>query len=311
MKLNRIIPVLAACSVAVLCACDPIEPKSDFGKGGTPITSEELTAALEVKQLPNEEGKVEGDQYIIVKNNRPDVGGRWHVVFNGQESTYPTDNDTIILGSNGDYELYYMGVSADHIVRSASMNFTVTNVFDQWSGFLTGAADKADKAAKKVWKFRKCKSGSNFSICNNGACGAWNYYAPEWFNSWWGNHTGEDAANYQMVFYFDGARITCSDADGNVVDEGMYSFTHDEPSYWDPDAADGAGACGVLGQLTVDIPLIGHQWDDCQAQVKGQPNVFYILTITDKYLTLYHPDTYEGAKAWENCGWYAYFEVVE
>jgi len=75
MKLNRIIPVLAACSVAVLCACDPIEPKSDFGKGGTPITSEELTAALEVKQLPNEEGKVEGDQYIIVKNNRPAAGG--------------------------------------------------------------------------------------------------------------------------------------------------------------------------------------------------------------------------------------------
>lgn len=313
MKLTKIymVATAAACGLAMLTACDPIVPESDFGKDGSPITSAELTAALEFSQLPNVDGKVEGDQYIIVKNNRPDIGGRWHVSFGGQETTYPSDNDTIIVGNNGEYELYYQGISADQIVRSESFKFTVTNVFDVWSGYLTGAENKADKAAKRVWKFRECKSGSNLSICNNGACGAWNYYAPEWYNSWWGNHTGEEAANYQMVFYFDGARITCSDASGAVANEGMYTFTHDEPDYWDPSANDGAGGCGVLGQLTVDIPLIGSQWDECRIQKKGEPNVFYILTLTDKYMTIYHPDVYSGAKAWENCGWYAYFEVAE
>lgn len=307
MKLKYILSGVALVAMTALCSCDAIEPESDFGKGGTPITPEELRAALSVTQMPNEDGKVEGDQYIVVKNNRPDIGGRWHLSLNGQETTYPSDATTIICQANGDYELYYQGISADRIVTTEPFTFTVTNVFDAWSGYLTGAADKADKGASRTWKFRECKSGSNLSICNNGACGAWNYYPPEWYNSWWGNHTGEDAANYRMTFVFDGSGIITTDAEGVKKDEGLYSFTHDAPSYWDADA----GACGVLGQLTVDIPLIGAQWDDCRAQVKGESNVFWILTLTDKYMTLYHPDVYEGAVAWSNCGWYAYFEVAE
>lgn len=313
MKLYNIIPSFAAltCGLALLTACDPIEPKSDFNNAGTPITPQELKAALEVKQMPNADDKVEGDQCIIVKNNRPDVGGKWHLVYNGQETTYATDDGIITCQANGEYQLYYMGISANTVVKTEPFTLTVTNVFDEWSGFLTSAENKADKQAKRKWRFRECKSGSNLSICNNGACGAWNYYAPEWYNSWWGNHTGEEAADYEMVFYFGDSKITTSDASGAVKYTGMFSFTHDEPDYWDPDANGGAGGCGVLGQLTVDVPLIGSQWDDCRAQKAGEPNVFWILTLTDKYLTIYHPDVYSGAKAWENCGWYAYFEAVE
>ncbi len=180
-KLNNIIPSFAAlaCGLALLTACDPIESDSDFDKAGTPISSEELTAALEVSQMENSDDRVEGDQYILVKNNRPDIGGKWHLVYNGQETTYATDCGTIIAQANGEYQLYYQGISEYQVVKSAVKDLTVTNVFDEWSNFFTGAVDKSDKGKKKVWRFREAIGGV-ISICNNGACGGWNYYAPDY-----------------------------------------------------------------------------------------------------------------------------------
>lgn len=311
MKSNKILSLAAlACTMLATTACDPIEPKSDYPNAGTPITAEELTAALEVSQMANEEGRVEGDQYIIVKNNRPDIGGKWHLVYNGQETTYATDNDTIIAAANGQYQLYYQGISEYQVVKSATMNLTVTNVFDEWSNYFTGAENKADAGKKKTWKFREAIGGV-ISICNNGACGGWNYYAPDWSQSWWGDHPMSDAADYEMVFYFDDNKVTSSDETGAVKYTGMYSFTHDAPNYWDPDANNGDGACGVLGQITFDIPLIGSQWDDCRAQKAGEPNVFWVLQLTDKLMTLYHPDSYDYPAAWSNCGWFIYLQAVD
>ena len=44
----------------------------------------------------------------------------------------------------------------------------------------------------------------------------------------------------------------------------------------------------VQGRLTTNIPVIGSNYDDL-GQSKGKNNVFWILTLTDEYITLYHP----------------------
>ena len=47
---------------------------------GTPITKEALQADISITQpFPNQDGVVEGDQYIALKNSRPDIGGSWHI----------------------------------------------------------------------------------------------------------------------------------------------------------------------------------------------------------------------------------------
>ena len=73
-----------------------------------------------------------------------------------------------------------MGISANQIIKTDPVVVTVTNVFDDWSTYFTGATDKSDKSAKKTWKFREVSWGS---VCNMGAHGGWKYtsagYTPE------------------------------------------------------------------------------------------------------------------------------------
>lgn len=84
------------------------------------------------------------------------------------------------MESNADYSIYYMGISANQIIKTDPVVVTVTNVFDDWSTYFTGATDKSDKSAKKTWKFREVSWGS---VCNMGAHGGWKYtsagYTPE------------------------------------------------------------------------------------------------------------------------------------
>ena len=86
MKVKNILIGMLAC-MSALAACDPIEDESlrdDYQNAGTPITKEELQAAISVTQpYPNQEGVVEGDQYVVLKNSRPDVGGVWHKIALG------------------------------------------------------------------------------------------------------------------------------------------------------------------------------------------------------------------------------------
>ena len=44
---------------------------------------------------------------------------------------------------------------------------------------------------------------------------------------------------------------------------------------------------------------------------KGKDNVFWILTLTDEYITLYHPQKYTGGGDWDDYGWYVYYESKE
>lgn len=129
----------------IATACDPIEDEDlrdkYFTNPGTPITKAELQAAISVTQpIPNTDGAIEGDQYVHIKNSRPDIGGVWHIKPQGKaELTVVTDNDTIVLTENLDYQIYYVGISANQIIITDPVSITVTNVFDEWSNFLTGA----------------------------------------------------------------------------------------------------------------------------------------------------------------------------
>lgn len=178
MKVTKILIAMLA-SASIVTACDPIEDEDLRDKyvtdAGTPITKEALQAAISITQpFPNQDGVVEGDQYIALKNSRPDIGGSWHIEWGGegskQSKTLVTDNATVIMESNADYSIYYMGISANQIIKTDPVVVTVTNVFDDWSTYFTGATDKSDKSAKKTWKFREVSWGS---VCNMGAHGGW------------------------------------------------------------------------------------------------------------------------------------------
>lgn len=156
MKVTKILIAMLA-SAFIVTACDPIEDEDLRDKyvtdAGTPITKEALQAAISITQpFPNQDGVVEGDQYIALKNSRPDIGGSWHIEWGGegskQSKTLVTDNATVIMESNADYSIYYMGISANQIIKTDPVVVTVTNVFDDWSTYFTGATDKSDKSAK-------------------------------------------------------------------------------------------------------------------------------------------------------------------
>ena len=276
-------------------ACTPIEDDELRDKyvtnAGAPITPEELTAALEVTQpYPNSADATEGDQYIHLKNNRPEIGGVWHV----GNKTFQTDDKIVVMEANGVYDIYYTAVSNNAIVSSIPVQVTVTNVFDEWMGFLTGAVDKTDMTAKKTWGFRQGLA----AVCDMCAHGYWKYasagYTPESFAgiTWWGAVTYETAGDQTMVFEVDGNKLTTYKADGTQNGEGTFEFTHSGPEE-------------SLGLLNTTVPLIGGQYDDLG---QGSSNSFYILTLTDQYLTVYHPTVSPGTD-WEDSGWRAVYEA--
>lgn len=296
--------IVSTLMLLLLCfACDPIEDQSLREKYidnvGEPISQAELQKAISVTQpFENKDGVVEGDQYVIIKNNRPDIGGTWHLRWGAGEKTLGTNNDTVIYDANGIYDIYYVGISANKIIKTDPITITVTNVFDEWAGLLTGAENKADKAAQKTWMFREVSWGS---VCNMGAHGGWKYteagYTPESNFAWWASKTLAQAGNQTMTFKFDGNKLIVYNADGTQKNEGVFSFNHDKPEE------------GVLGEFSTTVPTIGGQYDEI-GQKMGT-NTFWILTLTDDYMTIYHPLKYSGGADWADHGWYAYFEAVK
>lgn len=299
MKTFKILTILFA-TVAIATACDPMEDDSlrdeHITHAGEPISTEELTAALSVTQpIPNRDDAVEGDQYVVLHNSRPELGGVWHYGV-GTKIT-GSDHDTIIYGANATYNIYYEAISEGKIVKSDIFTVTVTNVFDEWMGIFTGAANKADIHAAKTWKFREVKWGS---VCNMGAYGGWKHteagYTPESNFAWWGSVNLAQAGDQKMVFEIQDSRLKTYDKNGNLINEGTFGFSHDQPEEL------------VQGLLTTDIPVMGSQYDDL-GQKKGSENVFWILTLTDEYITLFHPHKYQGGIDWTDDGWYVYYEA--
>lgn len=302
MKTKNILIGMLAC-MSVFAACDPIEDESlrdDYQNAGTPITKEELQAAISVTQpYPNQEGVVEGDQYVVLKNSRPDVGGVWHAEWTTGVKIVGSENTTLIYEKNGTFNIWYEGISANQIITTDPVTVTVTNVFDEWDGLFTGATDKADKTAKKTWTFRAIETKNyGLSVCNMGAFGAWNYYPPESDNVWWSSYTPEQAGPQKMVFEYDGNKMTTYDADGNEMNVGSFGYTHNVPFN------------GVLGELVTTVPVIGSEYDECTERPNMEQNTYWILTLTDEYITLFKPydDTREE---WASSGWYVYYQIVD
>ena len=285
---------IAAAALVSFMACNPIEDLSlreqYVVKAGTPITSAELTSALTVAQ----EGAT--NDIVTLKNNRTDVGGAWHVGTAMGETIIKNDQYTYTYEANGEFEIYYVGISEGKIVESAHFPVVVTDVYDPWAGMLTGAKSNTDKSAKKTWSWREVSWGS---ICNMGAHGGWKYasagYTPESNFAWWANFTlaDVDVTKEKMVFEYDGSKMTTYGPDGSVAAQGTFGFIKTSPEE------------AVLGTWVTTAPLIGARFDDCG---QGSNNQFYLLTFTDKFITIYH-NGWDGSADWDDCGWYAYFEA--
>lgn len=257
--------------------CDPIEDKSlrdKFNTAGTPITQEILDAALSVTQpIPNTDDKVEGDQYVVIKNNRPDIGGVWHLGWSTGEKIIGTDSDTIIYDANGEYEIYYEGISENQIVTSKKFNITVTNCFDEYDFLLSGAVDKADRTAKKTWKF---KPGTG--VLYNGMYGNWKYYDPTPGQNAWGPATDPATlAEQSMTLEFDGHKMTTYKPNGEVSKVGTWAYTHEQPEK-------------VKGVFISTIPVMGTNisW----SVWKGTSTPYWIYEIKEDLLVLIIPSNY-------------------
>lgn len=261
-----------------LIGCDPIEDNSHrkaFENVGIPISQEELDAAISVTQpIPNEDNKVAGDQYVVLKNNRPDIGGVWHLGWSTGEKIVGTDNDTVIYDANGDYEIYYTGVSSNRIVTSKKFKITVTNCFDDYDRLLCGAVNKADKAAKKTWKFLPV-SGALY----DGEYGFWKRYEPTPGKYAWEPLIDISTLTEQtMTLEFDGHRMTTYTAQGAVSKVGTWGYTHEKPEK-------------VIGEFVSTIPVIGTNtgW----SKWKGAETPYWILHIAEDKLILCLPFTHK------------------
>jgi len=300
MKKIKIYPILLAAAFFGV-ACNPIEDESlrkkYFENAGDPITVEELNAALSVTQpIPNEDDKVEGDQYVELKNSRPDIGGAWHYETNIGWKITGSDNPTVIYGSNGEYEIFYEGISANQVVRSKSFYVTVTNCFDVYDFLLSGAVNKADKAAKKEWKLT-----GTYAVYN-GMYGNWNYYDEKDLNPEVAKNnystppTPEAVKAETLVFEFDGHKMKTYSATGALTSEGGWSFTHEDFD-------------GIIGELYTTKPVLGQSisW----YAFSGTSTPYWIIRLSEKELVLFFPEIYNRNIAtsfeWDYHGTYFFF----
>lgn len=304
--------ILIVATILLGTACNPLEDTSlreKFENPGTPISQEELDAAISVTQLPNSESSVIGDQYVVLKNSRPDIGGVWHCATTTGDKIIKSNQDTIIYGSNGTFEIYFQGLSANQIVTSKSFHVTITNVFDEYDHLLTGANSKVEKDAKKTWKFRD----TNLPVAYNGMLGIW--YADRSAGkdtskrtpgegSWDSNHNAE-VADQTMTFEFDGNKLTTYDKTGAVVQTGKWAYTHNESNL-------------ILGELITDIPVIGCNTIGIWQSFNGTQTPYWIIEISEDEMLLCLPGTYTdavyadpGTNYWDFDASYYFLEAVK
>ncbi|MDR1782699.1 MAG: hypothetical protein LBR13_00355 [Dysgonamonadaceae bacterium] len=291
MKIKYLL--LATATALISIACNPIEDKSlrdMFENAGAPISQSELDAALSVTQpIPNSDDKVEGDQYVVVKNSRPEIGGVWHYITSTGEKTLGTDCDTIVYGANGSYDLWYTGISANQIVTSKRFTVEVTNCFDDYDRIFSGAVNKADRTAKKTWKFLNT-TGALY----NGMYGNWKYYeCVPGLNSW-GTVALGVLADYRIVFEFNGHVMKTYDNNGSLVQEGTWSYTHEQPEQ-------------VIGEFITTIPLPGQ--DKLWNVFRGASTPYWIVKLGENSMTLCFPSTYNRGSAadWDIDAGYFFF----
>jgi len=284
--------VLLLTTALIGFACNPIEDESlrkkHFGNAGAPISVEELNAALSVTQpIPNADDRVAGDQYVVIKNSRPEIGGVWRYETSTGEKSICTDHDTLIYNSIGIFNIYYIAISANQAVRSKTFTVEVTNCFDEYDFLLSGAVDKADRTAKKVWRL----ADENVPVYN-GMYGNWKYY-PDFKpvqNQWGTVIITQEMREQTVVFEFNDHKLVIYAGDGSVIAEGGWAFNHESP---DPDPR------GVLydapGQLITSIPLPGQSVSFFQKRpsvFSGVSTPYWICRVSENELVLAFPSIY-------------------
>jgi hypothetical protein len=295
---TKLYSLLLSVVVVAIVACDPIEDKSlrekYFENGAEPITVAELNAALSVTQpIPNEPDKIEGDQYVVMKNSRPDIGGAWHYQTSTGVKTSNSDNPTVIYGANGEYDIYFEGISANTVVKSQTFHVTVTNCFDEYDHLLSGAENKADLTASKTYTFNRIQTQS---VLYEGAHGAWKAFDVEpGIGKWWAPTLTPAEREQFMTFEFDAHRFTTYASNGTLTSEGSWAYTHETPEE------------KVYGEFITTKPVIGGNQDGYN--VPGGTNKYWILKIDENELVIFKPQLYIGAEDWDNDGYYFFFEV--
>jgi hypothetical protein len=294
MKYTSIVTLSLA--AMALVACDPIEDMGDRDKynkdGAKEITAQELTAALSVVQLPNTGGVV-GDQYVIVKNSRPDVGGVWQFTKGSSVTNYTTDNDTLVMGSNGEYSIKYIGIYGNKRVESNPLTINVTNVFDTYDNLLTGAVDKADKTAKKIWRYGTTNKGN---ATTNGAYGYWKYLDAYNDNTWWSPKS--QASIYDeswMELAYDGMKLTIYNADGSIKRQGNFESSHDAPDD------------GVVGTFTTTCQIMGEEYTDVTKHPNGY--TYWILALDANNIAIAITEPGWGYVDWDSSCGFVYYEA--
>lgn len=300
-KINICLALFIGIFVAI--ACNPIEDKSliedNYDNVGDPISKEELQTLISITQpIANEDGKVEGDQYVVLNNSRPEIPGVWHIQTNTGERTIATNHDTIVYAANGTYSIYFVARSAFETVPTDPVEVKVTNCFDEWDNFFTGAKDKSDSGAKKVWEYWEGPTGL---VYYNGMYSNWKHFAIDDIhtgkNAWEAVTTKAVAGDYTMVFEYEGSKLTIYNPDGSVNRQGGFAYTHEVPD------------AGVLGELKTTVPIAGSEksWT-----AVGGNNTFWLIQFDDTHMVVAHPVAdWAVGDFWNHSAWYSFYKVRE
>jgi hypothetical protein len=309
-------------------ACTPIEDKTlreEFENAGTPVSEADLNAALSVTQpIPNEDGKVEGDQYVVIRNNRPQIAGVWHYITDAGEKTTLSDHDTIVYTSNGSFDIWFVAVSEFQEVASRKFTVNVTNCFDGWDGLFTGAVDKADRNASKIWEYWESANGT---VHFNGMFDNWGFYPilasqaanadaalnnlgriHDGLNAWGATAKKTTAGDYTFKMEYNGSKITVYNPDGSVRCEGSYSYSHDSPDY---DYQVSVNATGyAIGTLTTFSETTTHVLPGSEMRWQTPGNPWWILYLDEDYLVIVYPAAdYATGDFWDHDCWYAFYKA--
>lgn len=293
--------IISFASLLVVCGCSPMEDKSlrdDFNKAGTPISQADLDAALSVTQpYPNLDDAVEGDQYVVLKNERPDIGGVWHVGWSTGIKTVISDNKTVIYDANGEFDIYFTGVSANQTVRSRTFHVSVTNCFDEYDTILSGAVDKADVTAQKTWKLV-----DNEYAIHDGMNWGWQYYPMKELpvaNMYKPPLATATELEKTLVLKF-GGKVMEVHSGGTVKYTGNWTYTHDVPQ------------SKVIGEFISSIPVLGvANYGSGLAQHTGTDSPYWIVDITKDNLVLCLPkERVPSGEWWNDHALYFFFKPV-
>ena len=306
MKKNTLV-IAAFAALLGAFACTPIEDQMLRDKyitnAGPVLTSDELTAHLKVEQ------KGETNDVITVSNDDPRIGGVWHFTTATGEDILKTDSGTYTYTANGNFKVYMVAPAGQgKLVKSKEFEVKVSDVYDPWVGLLTGAKDKFDKSATKVWGFRSSDGADgtdlngdpNGTILGMSAYGFWKWYPYSQTSgqAWWGVVTFGQAGDQTMKFYYTDAVLETFDAAGNKTNTGNFAVGHTPVDNAPIQTPKGVSQ---MGTFSATVPVIGSEYDDY-----GATTTYMLIYLDDTYMCIAHYPDMSACSAgldWNDAVW--------